>query len=56
MTDKIDYDDGIPGFFYALSFLEDYYEREIFDRNDVVRYAYHLFEIGYSNRMDNGTL
>lgn len=25
ITDKIDYDDGIPGFLYALDFLETYY-------------------------------
>eukprot|EP00347_Sterkiella_histriomuscorum_P003864 403362648 len=56
MTDKIDYDDGIPGFLYALDFLETYYDRQIFEREDVARFAYHLFDYGYQHRLDNGTL
>ena len=39
MTDLVDYDDGIPGFLYALDFLETYYGEQLFDRNEVVRYA-----------------
>jgi len=43
MTDKVDYDDGIPGYLYALDFLEAYYNRPIFNRDDIYRYATHLF-------------
>ena len=47
MTDKVDYDDGIPGFLYALDFLETYYGQPLFDREDVVRFSTHLFEYGF---------
>lgn len=56
MTNKIDYDDGIPGFLYTLDFLEAYYNTTLFDRKDVVRFASHLFEYGYKHRLENGTL
>lgn len=56
MTKYVDYDDGIPGFLYALDFLESYYDLPLFANEDVNKFAYHLFEYGYSHKLDNGTL
>ncbi|CDW85390.1 lanc-like protein 2 [Stylonychia lemnae] len=56
MTNKIDYDDGIPGYFYTLDFLETYYDRPLFSRDNVMRYASHLFDYGYNHKLENGTL
>lgn len=56
ITDKVDYDDGIPGFLYALEFLETYYGHQLFEREDIVRFSKHLFDYGYKNRLENGTL
>lgn len=56
ITNKTDYDDGIPGFLYAIDFLESYYGKQLFARSDVTRYAMHLFEFGFSHKLDNGTL
>lgn len=53
---EVDFDIGYSGFLYTVEFLERYYGKTIFPREEIVKIGKYIFEYGYQNRLANGTL